>query len=155
MLPLLLKSTIWAALWLAVLSAWVRWSRWCWIGGGVCLAAHVALAFHGVHGWSHEAAVEATALQVEAVTGVRSGAGIWMNHLFLAAWVWVAWRWDRLGLPGRRIWWGVLLFMGVNGGVVFVEGAARWIGIGWGMAAGVSAGRSLGWIRGPAPRAEG
>ncbi len=143
MLPLLLESTIWAALWLAVLSAWVRWSRSCWIGGGVCLAAHVALAFHGVHGWSHEAAVEATAQQVEAVTGIRSGFGIWVNYLFLMAWAGVAWRWDRLGSRGRRIWWGILLFMGVNGGVVFVEGVGRWIGVVWTMAAGVSAYRSL------------
>jgi hypothetical protein len=53
------------------------------------------------------------------------------------------------GHRGGR-WWGVLLFMGVNGGVVFVEGAARWIGIGWVLAAGVSAWRSLGWGHGPA-----
>lgn len=143
MLMPLLKLTVWAALWMGVLSAWVRWARWCWIGGGVCLAAHVALSFHEVHGWSHDAAVVATAKQVEAVTGMRSGSGLWANYVFLAGWAFVAWRWDRIGLVGRRVWWGVLLFMGVNAAVVFVSGPARWVGVLWTVVAVVSAWRCV------------
>jgi len=87
---LLLKASIWAALGFGVLSAWVRRDRECWILGGVCLWVHAALAFHGVHDWSHAAAVEATAAQVAAVTGWRSGGGLWVNYAFLLTWAGVA-----------------------------------------------------------------
>lgn len=131
----LLKASIWAALWLGVLSAWVRRDRVCWVLGGACLWLHAALAFHAVHGWSHAMAEEATSLQVAAVTGWRSGAGLWVNYAFLLAWAWVAWRWHRLGRRLRLGWWAVVWFLGFNGAVVFATAGSRWLGIAWALAA--------------------
>lgn len=132
----LLKASIWAALGFGVLSAWVRRDRECWILGGVCLWVHAALAFHAVHDWSHAAAVEATAAQVAAVTGWRSGGGLWVNYAFLFTWAGIAWRWNRLGRTGRLVWWSLVLFLGFNGAVVFAPTGSRWLGILWTLAAG-------------------
>ena len=132
----LLKASIWAALGFGVLSAWVRRDRECWILGGVCLWVHAALAFHAVHDWSHAAAVEATAAQVAAVTGWRSGGGLWVNYAFLFTWTGIAWRWNRLGRTGRLVWWSLVLFLGFNGAVVFAPTGSRWLGILWTLAAG-------------------
>jgi hypothetical protein len=145
----LLKASIWAALGFGVLSAWVRQERLCWILGGVCLWVHAALAFHGVHGWSHAAAEEATAAQVAAVTGWRSGSGLWVNYAFLITWAWVAWRWNRLGRSGRLTWWALVLFLGVNGAVVFAPAGSRWLGILWTLAAGAAVMRLLRASSGP------
>ena len=134
----LLKASIWAALGFGVLSAWVRRDRECWILGGVCLWVHAALAFHAVHEWSHAAAVEATAAQVAAVTGWRSGGGLWVNYAFLFTWAGIAWRWNRLGRTGRLVWWSLVLFLGFNGAVVFAPTGSRWVGILWTLAAGAA-----------------
>ena len=128
---LLLKLCAWASMWIGAVSAWTSRPRLFLIAGGIALAAHVGLSFARVHGWSHSAAMEATALQVEAVSGFRSGGGLWFNYLFLAHWAWVAWRWDHLGRFGRRVWWGGFLFMGFNAAVVFVPVPARWLGVAW------------------------
>lgn len=134
----LLKASIWAALGFGVLSAWVRRDRECWMLGGVCLWVHAALAFHAVHGWSHAAAEEATAAQVAAVTGWRSGGGLWVNYAFLLTWAGVAWGWNRLGRTGRLVWWACVLFLGFNGAVVFAPTGSRWLGILWTLAAGAA-----------------
>lgn len=136
---LLLKPCAWAALWIGAASAWGPRPRLFWLAGGILLAVHVGLSFGLVHGWSHDAAMEATARQVEAVTGFRSGGGLWVNYLFLALWAGVAWRWETLGQLGRRAWWAGFLFMGVNAAVVFVPGPARWLGLAWTVFAGASA----------------
>lgn len=137
-----MRWSIWVALWLGAASAWIRPARAAWITGAGFLGLHVVLAFHLVHQWSHAAAVEATARQVESVVGFRSGEGLWINHLFLAGWTWVAWRWDALGQRARRLWWACFLFMGFNGAVVFVSGPARGFGIAWFLFSLVSAGRA-------------
>jgi hypothetical protein len=134
----LLKASIWAALGFGVLSAWVRRERAFWLLGGVCLWVHAALAFHAVHGWSHAAAEAATASQVAAVTGWRSGGGLWVNYAFLIAWVWVAWQWNGLGRRLRLGWWAVVLFLGFQGAVVFAPPGSRWIGVLWTVAAAAS-----------------
>lgn len=140
---LLLKGFAWAALWIGAASAWARRPCHFWIAGGLCLAVHVGLSFGLVYDWSHAAALRATALQVEAVTGFRSGGGLWFNDLFLALWIWVAWRWESMGRRGRGVWWSGFLFMGFNAAVVFVSGPARWMGLAWTLFAGVSAVRDL------------
>jgi len=99
------------------------------------MAAHATWAFAGIHRWSHDAAREATARQVEAVTGWRLGSGIWVNYAFVIAWSWIAWAWPRMNQEGRRAWRACFLFMGFNGAVVFVHGPARWMGIAWTVAA--------------------
>lgn len=138
-----LKGLAWAGLWLGAASAWVPAPAWVWRAGVLLMTAHVVHAFGSVHGWSHEAAVEATARQVESVTGWRFGAGVWANHGWVALWWWVAMRWPRLTAGWRRAWWASFLFMGFNAAVVFVPGPARWLG--WAWTAAAVAGMSRSW----------
>jgi tetratricopeptide (TPR) repeat protein len=107
-----------------------RVARILWTLGCVACLLHVAAAFHFVHGWSHDAAIEHTA----RVGGF--GEGIYVNHLFtllwtadvLAWWLWPRWhagrsRWINIALHG------FMLFVIFNAAVVFVEGPARWAGV--------------------------
>lgn len=145
-----LNGLAWAALWLGVASAWVPAPAWAWRAGAILMLAHVLHAFGSVHGWSHDAAVEATARQVEAVTGWRLGAGVWANHAFLATWWVVAVSWPGLGAGWRRAWWALFVFMGFNAAVVFVAGPARWLG--WAWAAGAVGGMARAWQTHPTGR---
>lgn len=96
-----------------------------WTMGWFCFLAHVALAFHLVHHWSHEQAWEATRKQ----GGV--GEGIYFNYLVLAVWSFdVLWWWLWPGRYLQRRSWitltiqGFLLFMWFNAAVVFARGYA-------------------------------
>jgi len=100
--------------------------------GVFAFVAHVAAAFHYFHHWSHHEAYEATALETAAVTGWKSGVGLWLNYLFTAAWlaetaVW--WQRPTACWPGPRgvsiALHGTMLFMIVNATVVFEDGATR------------------------------
>lgn len=104
--------------------------------GCAVFLGHVVAAFHFHHGWSHAAAVEETARQTEALTGLRWGGGLHLNYLFALVWLAdVAWRWAAADGWARRpacLAWAVrgwFLFMIVNGAVVFVRGPARWYGL--------------------------
>ena len=136
---LLTRLTIWLALGLYVSSQVVRPSR---TGrrltavGCVLFATHVVLAFQVHYGWSHATALQETAAQTEALTGVRTGSGLYVNYLFGLAWLAEVWWWTRaetsyLNRPG----WVELaaraffLFMIVNGAAVFVDEPQRWLGI--------------------------
>lgn len=137
-----MKSLAWLALGLGAASPWFTQPALAWRLAGMSLVAHVAWAFAAVHGWSHAAAVEATAREVEAVTGWRSGGGVWANYVFVLAWLAASWAWPRLKTPWRRLWWAAFLFMGFNGAVVFVHGPARWLGMAWSVVASVGFARS-------------
>ena len=143
-----MKPLAWLALWLGAASPWFRQPALAWRMGGLAMIAHVAWAFAEIHGWSHASAVRATARQVEAVIGRKSGGGIWANYVFVVAWIAASGSWPRLGAPWRRLWWAVFLFMGFNGAVIFVHGTARWLGIAWTTVAIVALVRS--WT--PTPR---
>jgi len=136
---LLTRLTIWLALGLYVSSQVARPSR---TGrrlsavGCVLFAAHVVLAFQVHYGWSHATALRETASQTEALTGVRTGSGLYVNYLFGLAWLAEVWWWTRaetsylnrpgwVELAGRAFF----LFMIVNGAVVFVDEPQRWLGI--------------------------
>lgn len=106
--------------------------------GLVLMVAHVLIAMGWVHGWSHDAAVIATARQSAAVYGLAWGGGVWVNYAFVALWTIDVW---RLGLDVRR---GRLspplpapialarrafyLVMFVNAAVVFAGGVRRGLG---------------------------
>lgn len=143
-----LKLSIWIALlaWLAgPVSALLgrgdarrqRTARALWTLGCVAYLAHVAAAFHLVHGWSHTAAFDATARDTAAATGVESGFGLWLNYLFTALWVAdsVSWWWLGTQSYRRRPRWleggiyGFMIFMAFNATVVFEGGWVRVFGI--------------------------
>ncbi len=130
--------TIWTALFFFLSSAGtrglqrkqnekpLRWARLLWTFGMVAYVAHVLLAFHLVHAWSHAAAIEHVAEQSEQVVGWRFGAGIWFNHLFtllvISETVW--WWANAHHYQTRKLWinlliFGYLGFIAFNGAVVF------------------------------------
>lgn len=119
-------------------------ARLAWTLGCLFLWLHVAAAFHAVHGWSHAAALEQTARETEAVTGVRSGAGIYFNYVTMFLWALDAlWWWAApVSYAGRSLIIGAgvqgwLAFMIINATVVFESGPIRWIAL---AATGVLAG---------------
>lgn len=98
--------------------------------------AHVWAVFEYVHGWSHEDAWLHTASVTEAMTGVATGAGIWVNYLFTLVWVAdVSWWWASPASHRRRptavtaAIHGFLAFTFFNATVVFATGFSRWFGI--------------------------
>ena len=141
----LTRVTIWLALGLYAAAQIVRrrmptttsWvSPWLLTCGWGLFVSHVVLSF-GVHyDWSHATAYAETAAQTEALTGWRTGGGLYLNILFgvvwglEACWWWLApehyaTRSHRVELAMRT----VFLFMIVNGAVVFVAGPRRWLGL--------------------------
>jgi hypothetical protein len=109
-----------------------KWSRRWWTAGCGVYLAHVACAFGFIHHWSHAEAYAFTAQQTEAITGLDSGGGLYINYAFTLAWIVdVVWRWT-LRPPPRWLAWTVdafLAFIVVNATVVFATGFSRWLGV--------------------------
>ena len=109
---------------------------WAWpafAAGAILCAIHVTLAMWLAHGWSHAAAVAATARQTNAVYGLDWGGGVFANYAFVAVWAFDAWRWraHRGGTGAGRLTWAIRVFflvMIVNGAVIFVAGPRRILG---------------------------
>ena len=114
-----------------------RAARVAWTVGCVLFLAHVACAFHFVHGWSHDDAYRQTARQTRELFGLDWGGGLYLNYLFTLAWVVDAGYWWAGGLDAydRRPWWveaGIHLFfafMAFNGAAVFATGPTRTVAI--------------------------
>jgi len=63
------------------------------LGCGVFLV-HVLCAFAFAYRWSLAYAYEQTAMQTEAVVGLRFGGGVYFNYAFTLLWIAdVAWAW--------------------------------------------------------------
>lgn len=115
----------------------VRWreARMAWTCGASLMTVHSAAAFMLLYGGSHDAALAATARQTAALTGVASGAGLYVNYAFLALWTAdAAWWWiaPAAYAARRRVIdasiSGVFLFMFLNGAVIFADGWMRVLG---------------------------
>lgn len=139
----LVRGTIWLSLLAWVAAEWARCSgrgtkaagRGAWTVGALAALGHSAAAFHVHHGWSQGAALSETARQTAAVTGLDWGGGLYINYLFLALWTADAgWWWlrpvafDRRPRPLDHGVRAFVLFMFVNGAVVFANGAIRAVG---------------------------
>ena len=88
------------------------------------------MAFHFFHHWSHAHAFERT----REVSGV--GEGIYVSYLFTLLWAAdVAWWWLRADRYAVRSVWidrslqAFMLFIVLNGTVVFESGPIRWAGL--------------------------
>lgn len=144
---LIARSSIWIALLLYVLGEigrlrWraragspIRLARSAWLVGCGFYILHVAAAFGSFHGWSHSAAYDFTAQQTEALVGLKSGGGLYVNHAFTIVWLVeiIAW-WRAPQRYRHRARWldtsvrCFFAFMILNGAVVFVAGPQRWLG---------------------------
>jgi hypothetical protein len=130
----LLRGFIWIAL-AGYVAAWgYRWRenmasfRAWWTLACVAYLAHVVVAFHAFHHWSHEHAVAHTQEQ----SGF--GQGVWVSYLFTLLWplnVVALWTMPSRRLPVwlERTWHGFMAFLLFNGAVVFAHGASFVFGV--------------------------
>jgi hypothetical protein len=110
-------------------------ARWAWPASatGVTIAiAHVIIAMGARHGWSHDAALAATARQTRAVYGVDWGGGLFVNYAFVSVWIVELWLWRRapaghVSRPDAVTWLvrGFFFVVIVNAAIVFAGGLRR------------------------------
>lgn len=110
-------------------------SRLLWSAGAVLMSIHAVAAFAIFYGWSHDAAVAATARQTAELTGLAWGGGVFFNYALLAVWMGdAAWWWGApRGYAARpraidAAVRGFVFFMFVNGAVIFADGWMRLLG---------------------------
>lgn len=115
---------------------WRAASRMLWTLACAALLVHIGAAFHYYHHWSHAAALADTARRTADALGVAFGGGIYWNYLLAAVWVAdCGWWWISPGTYERRPRWltvvvhGYLLFIAVNGAMVFAAGVIRGAGV--------------------------
>lgn len=121
-----------AAEWTRATRGPTRAARALWTCALGCTIAHGLLAFHAYYGWSHAAAWEDTASKLDAAIGWRWGGGLIVNYAFYAVWTAdTAWWWlAPLSYRARprvldSLVSALLLFIVLNGAVVFASGPVR------------------------------
>jgi hypothetical protein len=108
-------------------------AKWLYVMAALLYLAHVAAAFHYVHGWSHGRAHAHVARVTYEYIGWASGFGLYFNYLLAAVWTADATHWLWVGdeRRGRRRRWigfaihGFLLFLAFNATVVFAPMRTR------------------------------
>jgi hypothetical protein len=145
MTELLLRGTIWLSVlaWTGTECVRLRnpmgsprsgLARALWTLGALLAVAHVVLALHFRHGWSQAAAWAETARQTRELLGIGVGWGLLVNYLFVVVWAMdAAWWWRPASFAARpravdftiRLF---LLFIFVNGTIVFGHGPVRILG---------------------------
>lgn len=111
------------------------WPRRLWTAACGLYLAHVVCAFGFMHDWSHLAALTQTARRTEQLTGWKWGGGLYFNYLFTIVWtIDAAWWWlhpATYRAAGLAHWliYAFMLFMAVNGAIVFAEGPTRYVGL--------------------------
>ncbi len=102
--------------------------RWAWTWGAVVFLIHVVVAFHFFHRWSHAKAYA----HVAEAGGF--GEGVFVSYFFTILWAFdAAWWWiNAKSYATRPNWLGrsihlFMLFIVINGTIVFEKGIIRWI----------------------------
>ena len=111
-------------------------ARWLWSAGAACLLLHAFFAFDAFYEWSHQVALATTAEQTADLVGVERGEGLYLNYLMVVLWLGDA-TWLRLSETSyrkRSPWIGYVLhtfmvFMMINGMIIFASGPIRWVGV--------------------------
>lgn len=100
-----------------------------WFFGAISALVHSVGALLAFHGGSHQAALQATAEQTQALMGFSFGAGLYFNYVFVLIWLidaivrMVSPRaYSGWGLAYRGFVYGFLGFIAFNGTVVFKSG---------------------------------
>jgi hypothetical protein len=140
-----LYATIWLALALLVVAearkrargaaSAIGWAWRCYAAGALLCLAHLLLAFHLRHGWSHAAASADIARRTEELFGLAWTGGIWVNYVFAGLWLAGAlwWSLDPAGYsrrPPALVWLvrGFAFVVIFNAAVVFASAAGRMAG---------------------------
>jgi hypothetical protein len=110
-------------------------SRALWAAGALLMLVHAIAAFGVFYDWNHSVAQELTSQQTAALTGIEFAGGIYVNYVFVAAWILDAawWLFASDSYESRPPWLafavrGFIFFIMLNGAVVFADGWARLIG---------------------------
>ena len=107
-----------------------------WFIGAVLSLCHSAGALATFHQGSQSLAFQATEEQTKELLGIQIGAGLFVNYAFVL--VWIADACIRLFIPARYCQFpaayalsvqSFLVFIAINGAIVFQQGWTRWIGI--------------------------
>jgi hypothetical protein len=109
-----------------------RAARVLWTVGCAACLAHIGVAMHFYHQWSHAAAFVDTARQTREAVGFAWGGGVYFNYVFALLWL-VDATWWWLSAASRTAWpawlsWGLhgyLAFIIFNATVVFESGPVR------------------------------
>ncbi len=132
------------AIWIAMAAWTVAMASWYlskngkiqntfWMIGLMAFGVHIWSAFDGFYGWSLDTALDETARLTEEVTGWRSGVGLWVNFAFFAAlaadFAMRVFREGGVCAKQNRIVEILVIFMMINGAIVFADGPVRWFGI--------------------------
>jgi hypothetical protein len=115
-----------------------------WILGATLASVHMVTALHAFHSGSLAQAIDSTARRTEEMFGVRAGAGVYVNFIFVGVWFLdAAWRWkfqSNESIPIRRTIERAtdffLIAISFFGAVVFASGGIRYVGLAF----------ILGWI---------
>lgn len=106
-----------------------RLYRTFWLFGAILILVHIVASYGFVHGWSHAAALAATADESFEVTGVRASWGVYVNFAFATVWLGYSIAMVRAG--GRIARWDAAVFVFTalivaSATVVFERGVIRW-----------------------------
>ena len=97
-----------------------------WLAAWAVLVIHVLLAFHWVHHWEHDAAIEHTAEMTQRVIGWYWAGGLCINYAFILLWGFDAVRCVRSHSSTSGVTMQVISgFMWFNATVVF--GTLWWL----------------------------
>lgn len=101
-----------------------------WTAGLGLYLVHILFAFDAFYDWSHHVAMEVTAKETAAVIGLETGFGLWVNYVFgliLALDVLRQWRAGTRRYALAIDW--LVIFMIVNGAIIFADGITRLYGV--------------------------
>ena len=107
-----------------------------WVLGSFFSLLHALAAMIFYHHGSHELAMADTARQTKDLLGVSVGIGIFFNYAFVICWLadamwWIA-RPQAYETRHKFFNWvvyGFLVFIAVNGAIVFETGIVRWVSV--------------------------
>ncbi len=105
-------------------------ARIAWTAGLAGYFIHILFAFDAFYDWSHHVAMEVTAKETAAVIGLETGFGLWVNYAFgliLALDVLQQWRSGTRRFSVAIDW--LVIFMIVNGAIIFADGITRLYGV--------------------------
>ncbi|QEF97933.1 hypothetical protein Mal15_19790 [Stieleria maiorica] len=103
-----------------------------WLFGSVMITLHILASYGLAYGWSHAAAIAATAKESERVTGIRAGWGVYVNLAFAAIWMGYS---TAMAIRGRRwqgidravFWFTAAIVLSAT--VIFETGPVRWLSV--------------------------
>ena len=103
-----------------------------WLAGVGLLIIHIVASYGYAYGWSHRAAIQATAEDAFQTTGIRAGWGVYVNILFAAIWLFYSFEILRHGIRNETVDKSIYVFslaMFACATIVFETGIIRYLAI--------------------------